>query len=153
MLLTKWVGGLHWKLQTKIFPFWFMIQGEKARIHNMQYGPRRQDSDIYYSITTVCLTGSGMIITDLCWKQMLVAWFNTQFKERESFKLFLAINFTICGDKSWNIIGTKTALNFTSMTCSGIHPAKLTNHSLYSNWDIIKIRIWSLYPTCFVKLE
>ena len=124
----------------------------KVRIHNMQYGPRRQDWVIYY-IVTVCLTGSGMIITDLCWKQMLVAWFNTQFKERESFKLFLAINLTTCGDKSRNIIATKTALNFTSMPCSGIHPAKLTNHSLHSNWDIIKIRIRSLYPTCFMKLE
>ena len=40
---------------------WAIKRREKTRIRNLQYGPRKQGyKDIYY-ISTVCLTGSGMI--------------------------------------------------------------------------------------------
>ena len=64
-----------------------------------------------------------------------LARFSTQFRVKESFKLYLLYKLRTCGDKSRNSLATKTTLYF-SGPCRKIRPAKLTNHSARTNLEI-----------------
>ena len=62
--------------------------------------------------------------------------FRTQFRVKENFKLLFAIQVEkIWRYKSHNSLANKKALNF-SGPCRRVRPAKLTNHSAYTNLEI-----------------